>query len=76
MKNDDRISPEVATIDQSPPPDHLRMLPHHQPPDMRKEETPLRVVRIRVGFGVFVVNPVIPNPVEHRILKMKFGELV
>ncbi|KYN04898.1 hypothetical protein ALC62_04282 [Cyphomyrmex costatus] len=38
------------------------MFPTEQPTNVRKEETSSCVMRISVGFAVFVMNPVISGP--------------
>ncbi|KYN43684.1 hypothetical protein ALC56_01946 [Trachymyrmex septentrionalis] len=38
------------------------MFPTEQPTHVRKEETSLSVMRISIGFAVFVMNPVVSGP--------------
>lgn len=69
MEGCDWVLQNVAAVYFFPFPDHIRMFPHHQPSDVRIEESPFRVVRIRVRFRVFVVNSVILDPLQNGILQ-------
>lgn len=62
MEHHNRILQQIAVIQLLPFFDHIRVLPHHEPSDVGKEKTPLRVVRVRVGFRVFVMHSVVLHP--------------
>jgi hypothetical protein len=47
---------------------HLRVFLHHQPSDVREEQTAARVVRVGVCLGVLVVDPVVSDPLEEWVL--------
>lgn len=47
----------------------LWVFPHHQPATVREEEASLGVMRVSVSLRVFVVHPVIPNPLDDVILQ-------
>lgn len=68
MELDDRIGEDVAHVDLAALLLDQRMLVHHEPADVRKEEAPVRVVRIGVRLRVFVVHPVVAHPVVDGVL--------
>lgn len=68
MELHDRILEDVGHVQQLALANHLRMLVHHQPADVRKEEAPIRVVRISVRLGELVVHSMVAHPVEQWIL--------
>lgn len=46
----------------------VRVLSKHKPPHVREEKSPLSIVRICVGVGVFVMHSMIPYPIQHWLL--------
>lgn len=65
---DNRIGQHVAHVDQTTLFDALRVLPQHQPTNVGEEEAPVRVVRVGIGFGVLVMDSVIPDPIVQTVL--------
>ena len=45
------------------------MSPLHQPSDVGEEEPKVGVVRVRVCLTELVVDPMVSDPVEHKILQ-------
>lgn len=74
MKLYDGIGKNIAHVDRLPLGDHIGMFLHHQPAHVGEEETPVGVVRVRVCFRELVVDPMVPDPLEHWILKLEVGE--
>ncbi|GBN26681.1 hypothetical protein AVEN_188334-1 [Araneus ventricosus] len=71
LESNNRVSPEIFQTNSLTFLSHIRMLPAHQPTNVSEEESALDVVRICIGFGEFVVDPVIPAPFIDVILKHK-----
>lgn len=69
LPDDNKILLEIAHINRSPFADDIRMLTDQKPTHVRKEETPLRVVRIRVRVREFMMDSVIPHPLINMILE-------
>lgn len=68
MELNDGIVVDVAHVQQTPFSQHFRMLMHHKPADVRKEEASIRVVWIGVSFREFVVHAMVANPFVNGIL--------
>lgn len=64
-----RIPFNVAHIDAGALLLHQRMLAHHQPSHVRKEEATRKVVRIGVRVGVLVMHAMVAHPFPHAILE-------
>ena len=63
-----RIGQDVAHVDLFPTSQHLGVFLLHQPSDVREEESAARVVRVRVCLTEPVVDPMVSDPVEDRVL--------
>lgn len=68
MELDDGVVVDVAHVKHATFSQHFRMLIHHKPADVSKEEASIRIVGIGIGFGEFVVHTMVANPFVDRIL--------
>jgi hypothetical protein len=62
LEHHDAIGFQVAHVDFQSRFDDIRVRRQEEPTDVSEKEAALGVVRIRVGLGVFVVDPVIVGP--------------
>lgn len=69
-----RIGFQVAHVDRLALGNDVGMGRRKEPPHVSKEETPLCVMRIRVGFAVLVVHPVVQRPRVH--VPLRKGETI
>lgn len=65
------IPSQITDIDSFSPFLDIRMFSAQQPTHMCEEKSSLRIMGIRVRFGVFMVKSVIPGPIDRRILPKK-----
>lgn len=63
MELNDRVIQDVGHVQHVAFSDYIRVLVHHQPADMGKEETTIAIVWIGISFGEFVVHTVIAHPI-------------
>ena len=63
-----RIGQDVAHVNFFPTSHHLRMFLLHQPSDVGEEESAGRVVRVSVCLAEPVVDPMVSDPLEDRVL--------
>ena len=63
-----RIGQDVAHVDLFPTSQHLGVFLLHQPSDVGEEESASRVVRVRVCLAELVVDPMVSDPIEDRVL--------
>lgn len=62
LKHDPWIGFQIGHVNFLAILNDLWMFPRHQPADMRKEKSPICIVRIGVRIGVFMVLPMISHP--------------
>lgn len=74
MPDDDGVAVQVGHVDGLAFCLDVRVLPHHEPADMTKEETPRRVVRVGVRVGELVVCAVVADPLINVILEQIGGD--
>ena len=63
-----RIGQDVAHVDLFATSQHLGVFLLHQPSDVGEEESAARVVRVRVCVAKPVVDPMVSDPIEDRVL--------
>jgi len=68
LEQNHKIGQDVAHVDLFPTPQHLGVSLLHQLSDVREEESAARVVRVRVCIAEPVVDPMVSDPVEDRVL--------
>lgn len=68
MPLDDGVSLHVAQVHLDALPQHVGVLPLHEPADVREEEAPLDVVRVGVRLRELVVHAVVADPLQDRVL--------
>ena len=68
LEQNHRIGQDVAHVDLFPTSQHLAVFLLHQPSDVREEESAARVVRVRVCLTEPVVDPMVSDPMEDRVL--------
>lgn len=71
LKHDEWVHFNVGHFDIFTLLDDLWVFAHHQPSDVREEESPRCVVWVAVRVAVFVVLPVISNPHIQAVLRGK-----
>lgn len=71
MELDNRVILDVAHVHLPASFDDFRMLPHHQPADVREKKASMSVVRVRRCVRKFVVHAVVSYPVAYRVLVVK-----
>ena len=64
----DRILQDIRHVNLTTTSQNLRVFVHHQPANMGKEKSAIRIVRIGIGLRVFMVNAMIANPVIQSVL--------
>jgi hypothetical protein len=68
LELNNRIGQDVTHVDLFPTSFHLRVFLHHQPSDVREEQSAARVVRVGICLAVLVVDPVVSDPLEEWVL--------
>ena len=68
LKHDDFIFVQIAQIQLLSLLYDIGVFSHQQPPDMREEETSLRIMRVCVGLRILVVNAVVARPFKDVVL--------
>lgn len=68
MELNDRIIVDVTHVKHTTFAQYFGMFMHHKPANVRKEESPIWIVRIGIGFREFVMHPMIADPFINGIL--------
>lgn len=69
METHHGIGQYVTHIDLSTTTQHIRMLQHHQPANVREEEASICIVRIGVCFRILMMHTMIAYPIVQGVLR-------
>lgn len=68
LEHDNSIVVQITQVDLFSLRNDIRVLFNQQPSDVREEETVFGIVRVGIGFGVLMVNTMVPRPFKNIIL--------
>ena len=74
LEHHNRVFLQVGHIQRLAPAEHVGMLVHQQPADVREPEAALRVVRVAVCFAELVMDSVVAAPVVDRPLMARAAQ--